>query len=604
MSNTNALPKRSDLRPERTWDPTSIFPDDAAWEAAIADIKAQLPTAKQYEGQLNSGPAVLADYLAAATALMVQSMHVYLYASMYFNVDSNDQQAAARMGRSGALFAQVSAALAFADPEMMAIGFDTLREWVAKDIRLNAYEHYIDQLENQQAHTRSSEVEQVIALSAETRSAPGTIYNRLTNADMRFADAQDSDGNAHPVAQSTIGKLRTASDRTLRRTAEESYADGYLQFKNTLASAVEGRVKADVFNMRVRGYESCLAASLAPNKIPTAVFHNLIDVFERNLPTWHRYWRVRRQALGFEALGVHDIKAPLSAEKPYVPYETAVNWIADGMAPLGDAYVTTLRRGCLEERWVDVYPNQGKRQGAFSSGGPGTHPFIMMSYTDDLFSLSTLAHELGHSMHSYLTWQNQPVQYSRYSLFAAEVASNFNQALVRDHLFRTHPDANFQIALIEEAMSNFHRYFFIMPTLARFELAIHERGEQGQPLTADAMIGLMADLFGEGYGTELTYDRDRVGITWAQFSHLFQPFYVYQYATGISGAHALARRILDDEPGAVDDYLGFLRAGGSQYPLAALQAAGVDLTTPEPVEAAFAVLADLVERLESLTIAA
>jgi oligoendopeptidase F len=249
---------------------------------------------------------------------------------------------------------------------------------------------------------------------------------------------------------------------------------------------------------------------------------------------------------------------------------------------------------------VDVYPCQGKSAGAFSSGSPGTHPFIMMSYTDEVFSLSTLAHELGHSVHSQLTWENQPDIYGEYSMFAAEVASNFHQALVRGHLLEVFSEPSAQIAVIEEAMSNFHRYFFIMPTLARFELAVHQREEAGEGLNADDMIALMADLFEEGYGGRVEMDRDRVGITWATFGHLYIDYYVFQYATGISAAHALAGPIRRGEPGAVDAYLGFLKAGGSRYPIEALRGAGVDMATAAPVEAAFGVLSGLVDRLEQL----
>jgi oligoendopeptidase F len=344
-----------------------------------------------------------------------------------------------------------------------------------------------------------------------------------------------------------------------------------------------------------------LEAALSPNFIPTEVFHNLINTFRQNLPTWHRYWRIRRQALGYDELHEYDVKAPLTADPPKLSYETAVDWIAQGMAPLGKEYVSILRDGALEQRWVDVYPNQGKRMGAFSSGLPGTHPFIMMSFSDDLFGLSTLAHELGHSLHSYFTWQTQPFVYTNYGLFVAEVASNFNQALVRAHLFESNDEPNFHIAVIEEAMANFHRYFFIMPTLARFELELHQRVERGQPLNADIMNNLLADFFQEGYGDEVVFDRERTGITWAQFhTHLYSNFYVYQYATGISAAHALAHDILQEKPGAVDNYLAFLKAGSSMYPMDALKLAGVDMTSPEPVETAFAVLAQIVDRLEQL----
>jgi len=249
---------------------------------------------------------------------------------------------------------------------------------------------------------------------------------------------------------------------------------------------------------------------------------------------------------------------------------------------------------------VDRVRNKGKREGAFSSGTHGTHPFVMMSYADDLFSVSTLAHELGHSMHNYYSRREQPFIYGRYSLFEAEVASNFNQALVRDHLFSTQRDRDFQVALIEEAMSNFHRYFFIMPTLASFELEAHARAERGAPLSADTLIGLMADLFKEGYGGEVDFDRDRIGVTWAQFAHMYLNFYVYQYTTGISGAHALAKPILAGDSDAAERYLGFLKAGGSRYPVDNLKQAGVDLTSPEPVESAFAYLAGLVDKLEAL----
>jgi oligoendopeptidase F len=461
-------------------------------------------------------------------------------------------------------------------------------------------EHYIDRLEKRQTHVRSGEVEQVLALVSDPFSAASGAYGSLTAADMTFKPARGADGVELEVGQSSIGSLVSHPDRDVRRSAWQNYADGYLALKNTLTSCLTAAVKQDVFNMRTRNYPSSLEASVTSNFVPVEVFHNLIDVFKRNLPTWHRYWRLRRRALGYDELNVYDIKAPLSQTKPVVPFRQAVDWIAEGMAPMGDEYVSVLKRGCLEQRWVDYACNRGKREGAFSSGSQGTHPFIMMSHNDDVYGLSTLAHELGHSMHSYYSRLNQRFMYSRYGLFVAEVASNFNQAMVRDYMLRTHSDPASQIALIEEAMSNYHRYFFIMPTLARFELEFHERVERGAPVSADILIGLTADLFKEGYADEVVFDRERIGITWSQFPHMYMNFYVYQYATGISGAHALVHGILEGKPGAVEAYLDFLKSGGSRYPLEALRLAGVDLASPEPVERAFEVLAGLVDRLEKL----
>ncbi len=598
---TATLPQRNEVPVADTWDATSVFADDAAWETELATIAAELPELETFRGELGSAPGNLADWFVRSEAVTNRAYRTYIYASLFHESDTADQDAKARVDRCLGLFSRAAAALSFAEPEMLGLGFATLRRWAQQEPRLAAYNHYFDQLERRQAHVRSAEVEEILGLALDPLSSASGTHGILADADLVFRAAADSAGAEHQVAQGTVERLLQSPDRTLRRNAWESYADAHLAFKNTMANALATGVKQDVFLAQARRYPSSLEAALAANYIPPAVFHNLIATFKEHLPVWHRYWDVRRRALGQADIAPYDIWAPLTNNPPHVPFDQALAWVAAGMAPLGNDYVEPMVRGVTEQRWVDRYPNAGKRAGAFSSGCQGTPPYLLLNYTDDLESMSILAHELGHSMHSHFTWQTQPPVYSEYSIFVAEVASNFNQALVRAHLFEQNLGRDFDLALINEAMSNFHRYFFLMPTLARFELELHERIERGEALPAGTMMELLTELFREAYGPGVTIDPERVGITWAQFpTHLYANFYVYQYATGLSGAHALANRVLGNEPGAVADYLGFLKAGGSGYPLDVLQRAGVDLTTPAPVKQTFGVLKGLVDRLESL----
>ncbi len=594
-----ALPSRNAIAPEHTWNAPSVFASIADWEAEYRRVQDELPAFARYQGRLGESPQTLAGALDMMFALANRYETLAMFAMISSSVDTTDQEATALQGKASSLGGHVSGVTAFVEPELLAIRHERLREWTAVDPRLAAYDHYFDNLFRMQAHVRSQEVETVLGMATDPLAAPRASTTVLTNAEIRFAPATSTDGTTSPVAQGTINTLLYAADRETRRTAWEHYAGGYLAVKQTLAANLVGAIKTDIFRARVRGYASALEAALFPNNIPLAVYENVIETFRRNLPIWHRYWALRRRILHLDTQYTYDIKVPLAAD-PNVAFTQAVDWICEGLRPLGEDYVEVLRRGCLEERWVDIYPNQGKRAGAFSYGTPGTHPFIVMSYDGTLKSMSTLAHELGHSMHSYLDWHTQPLVNCDYSHLVAETASNFHQAMVRAYLFDTHPDRDFQIALIDEAMNNFHRYLFIMPTLARFELATHERVERGESLTADYMIDFLADLIAEGYGGEVSLDHERDGITWAEFGHLYSNFYVFQYTTGISAAHALARGVLAGGD-AAERYLAFLRAGNALYPIDALKLAGVDITTPDPIEQAFQVLAGTISRLEQLT---
>ena len=600
-----SLPARSEVDRRFTWAAESVFPEESGWEQAVGTILASLPDLSEFKGRLGDGPDTLADWFEASERSYRLLAKLNVYTTMAYSVDVGNTEAGARVDRLRSVAAQLGAATSFAIPEMLAIGIPKLRDWAASNPRLSHLGHYFDRIEKLQSHVRSPEVEALLTQVSDPLSTALSVHSVLANTDLSFEPARGADGQTHEVAQGTIASLLTNPDREVRRTAYESYADAHLAMRHAMAASLAGGVKRDVFFARARNFGSSLEAALEPAHIPVEVFHNVVRTFRDNVGTWHRYWRIRREALGLEVLKPYDTRAQLSTEVLPVPYEQAVAWVAEGVAPLGEDYVRILSRGAREDRWVDVYPNKGKRMGAFSTGSMDTPPFIFMSYNDDIYSMSTLAHELGHSMHSYHTRGTQPYVYSNYGLFQAEVASNMHQALTRRHLLANSTDPALQLAVVEEAMSNFYRYFFIMPSLARFELAVHERVEHGVALTADYMNDLMADLMLEVYGTEVEVDerdRARVGSTWAQFhTHLYSNFYVYQYATGIAAADHLVERVAAGDKKAVESYLAFLKSGGSMYPLDGLRMAGVDMTSPEPIEAAFATLASMVDRLEKLT---
>jgi oligoendopeptidase F len=594
------LQRRAEVAREHTWDLASIFASHADWEQSFASVEASIPDLARFRGRLAESGASLLEWFNASEALVQVAGKLSVYARLGFDVDTTDQAQGALVGRTQGLAARLMAAISFAEPELLALPAATLDALIADDAGLAIYQHYFDNLNRKRAHVRVAEVEELLAQVGEPLGTPYNAYGVLADGDLHFTPARDSAGAEHPVARGSVDALLQSPDRVLRQSGWESYADGFLSIKNTMAALMAGNVRSNVFQARARNYSNALNASLETANVPLAVYENVLNAYDRHRPLWHRYWDIRRRALGLEQLAGCDIFAPLTTEELDVPFAQSVEWICAGMAPLGADYVDIMRRGLLAERWVDIYPNVGKRNGAYSSGTYGTRPFILMSYNKGIHSLSTLAHELGHSMHSYFSRRDQPFIYSRYTLFVAEVASNFNQALVRSYLLQHNSDRHFQIALIEEAMSNFHRYLFVMPILAKYERAVHEQVERGQALTADGMSLVLADLLRAGYGPAVAVDPQRDGITWAQFQHMYMNFYVYQYASGIAAANALAVPIAAGDTEAVARYRQFLSSGGSLYPLDALHVAGIDMTSAAAMDRAFMVLEGFIDRLDSL----
>jgi oligoendopeptidase F len=597
--------ERKDVTLDQTWNKEGVYPTWDHWQAEFDKAKAGLKELTEFQGTLAQGPERLADWFEQYGSQYQRLMRLASYTRMHVSVDTNDAEAKGYYGQAVGLYSQFIASIAFVEPEILSLG-EVVLDWAENHPPLAAYRHYFDNILRLKPHKRSQEVEELLGMLEESFDGASTTASELTNSDLKFADAVDSQGQQQPVLQATIAPTGVqSSDHLQRKSAWESYADGYLSMENTLASSYLTNIKQWLFLARTRRYESILEHMLSPTNTPVEVFHTLIDTFKQNIPVWHKYWDVKRKILGQDKIHPYDVWAPITKNPPVVSYYQAVDWICEALQPLGDEYVSIMRKGCLEDRWVDWAPNAGKRQGAASSlMVKNKPPFIFTSYDDTMLAMSVLAHELGHSMHSYFTYHNVVDVYNGYEAISStvtETASNFNQAMLRAYLKEVKgDDRDFQIAMIDEAIFNFHRYFFTMPTLARLEYEICSRIQKGKSTTTHDIKNTMKEYYAEGYGDNMTDDPDRTAITWAQYLHLYYPFYTFQYAVGISGASALSNGVLSGKKDAVENYLNFLKSGGSMYTMDLFNLAGVDMTSPEPVISAFKGLADMVDQLEEL----
>ena len=599
--NSAPLPARSEVPVADTWDLSSLYADAAAFEAAMQETDAAVDALAARQGALAGSAEALEAALAELSAITAATSRLWSYASLPTSVDEGDEDARRLLGRTAARLSRWTTALAFVDPELLQLPPERRAAFEAERPSLRRYAPFLDRLEVDRPFTRSHEIEGVIAeLGAPIRQL-GRARSTLVGSEVRFEPVVEGD-EEREVAPSTIRALESDPDREVRLQAFTSYAHGFLGVRDTLAELYLGMVQSTCAQARVRGYASGEARALARHRVDARVLDATLEAFTRRLPVWHRYWAARRALLGVEQLEAWDVFAPLGSNPPTVDYERAASWIIDSSAPLGARYQDELRRGLLRERWVDKPANRGKRDGAFCSSTPGApHPFVFVSYTDDMPAASTLAHEFGHAMHAVLSDEVQdPLDgVSALSMTVAETASNGQQALMRAYLLagEATSDPDLELAVLDEALLNYHRYFFVMPTLVRFEREVHARVWEGDVPTGAELVALMRDLFQEGYGEAIAAD-ELTGIAWAQFVHLTVPFYTFQYAVGIAASAALTQRIVAGEDGAAEAYLEFLRAGAAVPPTELFGRVGLDVATPGPVDAAFDVLEGYVERLE------
>ncbi len=593
------LKARKDVEQEHTWNLESIFADMDQYRRELEATDQNVSRLAAAAGTLDSDGLGLYAFLEDLHATVSAIRRLGLYANLPVAVDGVDQAARATAGEFSSRVARWNRSLAFIDPELLAIGHVRLAKLRTEEPRLERYDRAFSKLEEQRQHILSAETEALLSGLSDPFAGVGRAQGSLVNGELQFEPVTLPDGTVAELAAGTLKDLVGHPDRSVREQAFRNHTDGFLGVRNTLAELYLTRVRQEVYTARARTYPDTVEAALKPKEVPRATLDAVLRVFGRRVSVWHRYWEVRRRLLGVERLEPWDVFAPLTREPLHVPYEQSVAWILDAVKPLGEDYVARLEEGLRRGRWVDIYPNRGKRDGAFAAGAPGTQPFIMMSYDDGTAGLSTLAHELGHAMHGQYTYEEQPPVYAGYSMVVAETASNLIQALLFPQLLDRAGDRDFRIAIIEEALYNLHRYFFIMPILAQFELRVHDAVGAGEGLTAQRLGSIMQELFQLGYGDAIETD-ERTGITWATFGHLFIPFYTFQYSCGISAAAALAADLRSAKPGATEAVLGFLSAGSHLTPIETLRRAGVDLTDDAPFERAFDAIEEYLDRLEQL----
>ncbi|MDJ1432485.1 oligoendopeptidase F [Halostagnicola sp. A-GB9-2] len=600
----SSVPNRSEIDQEYTWDLESIYATDEDWEEAYATVSERVDELADYEGQTTDDAETLYAVLELRNDIMREVSTVAAYARMRRDEDTTDQEYQALTARSQSLAAEAQSAASFIEPELQTLTREEFESMVETESALETYEHYVDDVLRMKPHTRSAEVEALLADLSEVTGATGEVYNMLSNADMTFPTVKDPDGDAVEITQSNFTNLLKQSDREFRTRVYEGYFDEWETVRNTVAASYKNSVKADVKTARARNYDTAREAALDGPNVPVDVYDTLVDSVNDNLDKLHRHAELKRDALGVENLQMWDIYMPLTGgEGPDLDYDDATDHVVEAVAPLGEDYQSRVAEG-LESRWVDVYENEGKQAGAYSGGTYDTQPFILMNYQDDITSMYTLAHELGHSMHSELTKEEQPYVYSGYEIFVAEVASTVNEALLTNHLLETVDDPAFRKAVLNEFLERVRSTLYRQTLFAEFEHETHRLEENGEPLTADRLDELYHGLKAKYYDPAVV--DDRIAREWMRIPHFYRAFYVYQYSTGISAALAIVDNILPDGPGsdpncaAAENYLEFLQRGSREYPLELLRIAGVDMSTSDPIDRALSTYGDRLDEMATL----
>ena len=593
------IPLRSEVPEAETWDLRDLYPTDEAWLAEYEDLKTMPERAAAFQGKLGKSAEDLLLWFRLQDEIQERLSRFHTYASCKSDQDTGNGTYQDFRGKAMGTYVAVLSACAFATPEIMAIDDDTLNLFYAAQPELLGYQRSLYQIRRRKAHILSPECEKLLAAAGEMADSPDRVSSTFRDADLTFPSVVDGEGKERTLTDATFIPMLMGSDRALRKTAFETYYARMSEFKNTLAATLDAQFKSLKFFADARGYESTLAASLDATEVPTEVYHNLISAVHDNLDKMYRYVALRKKRLGVDELHMYDVYTPIVADADSViPYETAKETVLEALAVLGKDYTDLLKEG-FDHRWIDVRENVGKRGGAYSTGSGKPHPYVLLNHKDNLDCQFTLAHEMGHALHSYHSVTHQPTATSDYVIFVAEVASTCNEVLLMRHLLGKTTDPKERAYLINHFLDQFKGTVYRQTMFAEFELAMGRMVEGGQTLTADALSEKYLALNKLYFGPDMVSD-PQIALEWTRIPHFFYNYYVFQYATGFSAAVAIADRILTLGESAVADYKKFLSGGSSTDPISLLKIAGVDMSTPAPVNAALKLFGELVDELEKL----
>jgi len=588
--------KRDEIPAQFKWNLEALYSTPEDWRKDVDAAPTLIQRITAFQGKLTTGE-FLADcldlYMDAGNAVF----RLYVYASMKLHEDSGVSASQGMADIADSTSTKFDAAVSFIVPEILTHDETAILKFIATTPRLKSYEHYLKNIIREKAHVRSAEIEEILANAQEVGSASENIYEMLESADMKFGTITDAEGNIVEVTHGRYFTLMQSPDRRVRKDAFETYYKSFTALKNTLATMFNSSVKKDIFFAKARNYASTLDMALSDSNIPREVYEQLIAAVHEYLPAMHRYTALRKKALKLDELHMYDVYTPLVEEVDIkVTYADAKKKIAEGLAPLGEEYLTAMEKG-MEAGWIDVYENEGKMSGAYAWGAYGGHPYVLLNHEDTISDMFTLAHEMGHAMHSYYSWKTQPNTYAYPNIFLAEVASTVNETLMMEHMLKTTTDPKTRTYLLGEYLEQFRGTVFRQVMFAEFEMITHRMAEEGEPLTLEALNQVYRELNVKYYGPDMIID-EQIDLEWARISHFYRAFYVYQYATGYSAALAFMKRLQNGGAQALEDYLGFLKAGSSDYAIEILKKAGVDMSTTTPVREALQIFESLVDEIE------